>query len=414
MKFRRKLNRKMLSWLPDGMRLDLIRSKARVQHEWPSPSLEIKIARTEEELETAYRLLHDSYVDSGFMTPHPSGMRVLAQHLLPQTTTIVAKWDGKVIGTLSLIRDNPLGLPLERLFDLSARRSGGRRLAEVSSLAVDKSFRGRVSTALFPLFRFVFQYARDCFGTHEFVIAVNPSTVDMYLGLMCFKRLDVQIKSYDFVNGVAAAGLFLNFEEAQKRWVEVFAHRPTRSNFHKYWTEIPNEVRNQLPRRNLSEATDPILTPDLLKDFFLEKAQLKNRLTFFEIQTVLATYPGLHDVFASALKSNLREGIRMDVQMTAEVGDKRVKTQVWNVSKDGLLIVAKPEDIGIAKQTEVVVWLNESKSIQLQCEVCWKTEDGLCGLRILLPSTQWLNMIRTMELPYNVPTRAKATLKRVG
>ncbi len=179
MKSRRKLSRKLLGRLPAKPRLALMRKSAKIQHEWPSRSLEIKIADTEDELSNASRLLHDSYVKSGLMNPEPSGMRVLSQHLLPQTTTIVAKWEGQVIGTLSLIRDNPFGLPIEKIFDVSSRRSNGRRLAEVSSLAIDPRFRGQSSQALFPLFLFVYQYAKFYFGTHEFVISVNPSLVDM-------------------------------------------------------------------------------------------------------------------------------------------------------------------------------------------------------------------------------------------
>ena len=42
----------------------------------PDDRLELKIAETQEELEACFRILHDAYVSSGFMKPHPSGMRV--------------------------------------------------------------------------------------------------------------------------------------------------------------------------------------------------------------------------------------------------------------------------------------------------------------------------------------------------
>jgi hypothetical protein len=67
-------------------------------------------------------LLHDAYVGSGFMKPHPSGMRVTIYHALPTTTTLCAKYDGQVVGTLSLIRESVLGFPLQRIFDLTAIR----------------------------------------------------------------------------------------------------------------------------------------------------------------------------------------------------------------------------------------------------------------------------------------------------
>lgn len=262
------IRRVIFKFTPMAIKLFLMRRFVRINSNWPSDHLEIKIADTTEELESAYKLLHDSYVKSGFMNPDPTGLRVLSQHLLPQTTTIVAKWDNKVIGTLSLIRDNPFGLPLEKIFDVSERRINGRRLAEVSSLAVDPNYRGQINLSLFPLFRFVYQYARDCFGIHEFVIAVNPSMVDLYLGYMCFEKLKAKPKAYDFVNGAPAVGLFLNFQTITHKWKLLFNHRPDNANFYKYWSELLTDSRNQMPIRNYHSSSDPILTPMILENFF--------------------------------------------------------------------------------------------------------------------------------------------------
>lgn len=68
-------------------------------------------------------MLHDAYVDSGFMKPDPSGMRVTIYHALsPTTTTLCAKYDGEVVGTISLIRESALGFPLQQIFDLTSVR----------------------------------------------------------------------------------------------------------------------------------------------------------------------------------------------------------------------------------------------------------------------------------------------------
>lgn len=267
MKSRRKLNRKLLSLLPETLRLELIRRTARVDSQWPSPLLEIKIADADDELESAYRLLHDSYVKAGYMTPDPTGMRVLMQHHVPQTATIVAKWDGRVIGTLSLIRDNPYGLPMEKIFNLDEFRRDGKNIAEVSSLAIDPAYRGQINHALFPLFRFVYQYAWHCFEINEFVIAVNPSMVDLYLAFMCFEKIRAKTQDYEFVEGAPAVGMHLNLDTAPKRWQKAFAHRPVASNFHKYWTEIPSDSRNQLPEPRRYEAPKPMtISPELTEE----------------------------------------------------------------------------------------------------------------------------------------------------
>lgn len=400
---RRKLSRRLLGCMPESMRFEVMRKKVRINPSWPSSSLEIKIAESEQELESAYRLLHNSYVKAGFMSPDPTGMRVLPQHLLPQTTTIVAKWEGKVIGTLSLIRDNPFGLPLEKIFDVSYRRKNGRRLAEVSSLAVDPDYRGHINTALFPLFRFVYQYARDCFGIHEFVIAVNPSMVDLYLGFICFERLKSKAKAYDFVQGAPAVGLYLNFETVVERWRKIFAHRPDSANFHKYWTEVPSDPRNRMPQRQYHSSSDPILTPKLLESFFLRRAQLAHRLTFKDVQLLLEAYPyGPFRQVLMPLQNYLsRKSIRLETQMRAQVGPNSSPAEVLNVSKEGLQLRMKADSLTIGQITQVDVWMNETSLTRLNAEVRWCPDgSSLFGLRIIEATSEWNTMIDTLEGEY--------------
>ena len=116
-KFFHMLVRKLIASLPRGRRFAVYRSFVECNPA-PNERLVLKIAETQEELEACFSLLHDAYVGSGFMKPDPSGMRVTIYHALPTTTTLCAKWDGQVVGTLSLIRESALGFPLQRIFDL--------------------------------------------------------------------------------------------------------------------------------------------------------------------------------------------------------------------------------------------------------------------------------------------------------
>jgi hypothetical protein len=74
-----------------------------------------------------FKLLHDAYVSEGFMKPGPSGLRATIYHALPTTTTLCAKVDGKVVGTLSLIRESVFGFPLQAIFDLTEIGRGAAR-----------------------------------------------------------------------------------------------------------------------------------------------------------------------------------------------------------------------------------------------------------------------------------------------
>jgi hypothetical protein len=132
--------RKLFSMLPQQSRHNVYRSLVDCDPD-PNKRLELKIADTQDELEACFRILHDAYVAAGFMRPDPSGLRVTIYHALPTTTTLCAKWDGQVIGTISMIREGVFGFPLQSVFNLGQVRSKTGKIAEISALAIDPRFR---------------------------------------------------------------------------------------------------------------------------------------------------------------------------------------------------------------------------------------------------------------------------------
>jgi hypothetical protein len=266
-KLLRELARKLVSWLPREQRFTVFRSFVDCDPA-PTGGLVLKIAETQEELEACFGVLHDAYVDSGFMKPDPSGMRVTIYHALPTTTTLCAKYDGKVVGTISLIRESALGFPLQRIFDLTAVREKEGQIAEVSALAIHRKFRRTGGTILFPLMKFMYEYCTTFFDTRHLVIAVNPSHIEMYESLLFFRRLTANVvENYDFVNGAPAIGATLDLKEAPEIFRRHYSSKPPRRNLHAYFTQVslPNI---QFPSRRFFTTNDPVLTPALLDYFF--------------------------------------------------------------------------------------------------------------------------------------------------
>jgi len=245
----------------------------------PTDRLVLKIADTREELEACFTLLHDAYVSSGFMKPDPSGMRVTIYHALPTTTTLCAKYDGEVVGTLSLIRESVLGFPLQRIFDLTALREKKGNIAEVSALAVHRRFRRTGGSILFPLMKFMYEYCTTFFDTRHLVIAVNPSHIEMYESLLFFRRLTQNVvENYDFVNGAPAVGATLDLTTAPEIFRKHYAEKPPKRNLYAFFTEVklPNI---KLPPRRFYTTNDPVLTPDLLNYFFNERTTVFSQLS---------------------------------------------------------------------------------------------------------------------------------------
>lgn len=240
----------------------------------PDARLQLKVADTQEELEACFRILHDAYVASGFMKPAASGLRVTMYHALPTTTTLCAKYDGRVVGTMSMIREGVFGFPLQSVFDLSAVRARQGQIAEISALAVHPDFRKTGGAILFPLMKFMYEYCTAYFDTRHLVIAVNPEKIELYESLLFFDRLQQQVvDQYDFANGAPAVGATLDLPVAKDLFRRVYGRRRERKNLYRYFVELklPNI---HLPKRRYFTTNDPVLTPTILDYFFNQKSQV--------------------------------------------------------------------------------------------------------------------------------------------
>ncbi|MBI4115678.1 MAG: PilZ domain-containing protein [Candidatus Omnitrophica bacterium] len=153
--------------------------------------LECYPAQTLDELKAAYHLVYEEYIRRGYCDPDPSKMHYSAFCVFPDSRTFIMKYQSCMLGTISLIVDSPCGLPMEMVFKelISPLRNEGRRLAEVSLLALDhESFRKKSFsltdfhklTGAFRLFKVLFEYARYIAGVTDLLISVHPKHEDLY------------------------------------------------------------------------------------------------------------------------------------------------------------------------------------------------------------------------------------------
>ncbi|MDT8997958.1 GNAT family N-acetyltransferase [Paucibacter sp. APW11] len=269
--------RRMFSALPQSSRFAFYRWMVDCDPE-PDLRLELKIAETKEELEACFSILHDAYVASGFMEPDPSGMRITIYHALPTTTTLCAKYDGRVVGTISMIREGVFGFPLQSIFDLTAVRAKEGNIAEISALAVHPEFRKTGGAILFPLMKFMREYCSEYFDTRHLVIAVNPEKIELYEALLFFDRLQAHVvDKYDFANGAPAVGATLDLKFAADIFRRCYGGRSLRKNLHKYFFMLRLE-NIKWPKRRYFTTNDPVMTPELLDYFFNKKSPVLERL----------------------------------------------------------------------------------------------------------------------------------------
>ncbi|MFM8314820.1 MAG: N-acyl amino acid synthase FeeM domain-containing protein, partial [Deltaproteobacteria bacterium] len=265
------LIRKAIGLLPRKIRYEVFRNRVSIPSN--NPEIIFKLAQTQSELEQAFQILHDAYVGSGFMKAHPSGMRITPYHALPSTSTLIATRDNKVIATVSIIRDSGLGLPLESIFNIKELKEKGRRVAEISSLAIHHSYRGNNGEVLFPLLKYLYRYCVNFFGVDYMVIAVNPSRSDFYEAVLFFQRITSQIVAkYDFVQGAPALGAYLDLRLFYQTLATYYGNKKESKNFFNFFTgDIPSNF--VYPDRQYYKITDPVMTPEMLNYFFNQKTE---------------------------------------------------------------------------------------------------------------------------------------------
>jgi phosphate starvation-inducible membrane PsiE len=177
--------------------------------------LEVKLAESYEEYSRAFSLLHDAYVAKGLMEKHDSGLRCNIHSFLPHNLVVVVidKEQKEVVGTVSIILDNLLGLPAEKAYPTEVekiRKIKNKKMVEVSALAVDPKYRHQSHIIQFMLNKFLYQFCKINLGVDMLIIVVHPKAELFYHALMGFEPLG-EIIEYDFVKGALARFLYLDF-----------------------------------------------------------------------------------------------------------------------------------------------------------------------------------------------------------
>jgi hypothetical protein len=253
-----------------------------------------KVADTREELDAAYRLVHDVYVKEGYSDRHESGMRVNLRYALPTTATVVGKLGEQVVITLTVIGDSPFGLPMDMIFseELYRLRCRGRYIAEVGALASHPDFRRRQQAVALFADKAIVRYAIRNLGADDMVIAVNPKHEWVYKHLLLFETISRNVKEYHYVNDAPAIAMRLDLNACVERWCRAYAGRPAERNFHEFYVE-ENASQLDLPAKD--EAHD-VWDEELFSYFFRHKAdpRREGHGSLMDLYRILYSLPESH------------------------------------------------------------------------------------------------------------------------
>ena len=174
-------------------------------------ALDFGLATSLEDFDGAFRLLHDRYVWRRYMPPETSGRRVGPHNLLPSTKVIVARAGDQVVGTVTVLEDSCLGLPMDEAFapELGRLRQRGRRLSEVASLAVNPPAGVSGVAIVVRLLRLAIVYATRIARCDWLCSVVRPRHRHFYPKFFPVRRFDGW-RSYRRVNGAEVLGFCID------------------------------------------------------------------------------------------------------------------------------------------------------------------------------------------------------------
>ncbi len=176
----------------------------------PAQKVTYQIANQIELVAASLQLVYTAYRRSGLIRSNISGLRITSFHLHPKTEVLVAIRGGRVLGTTTLIYDNPeLGLPIDRSYgpEINRKRACGLDLAEASCLA-NTMDRAVPLPVLLRLMAFTIQCAARR-GMAELLALVHPHHAEFYTKFLGF-GVFAEVRSCAAVRNHPAAALALD------------------------------------------------------------------------------------------------------------------------------------------------------------------------------------------------------------
>jgi hypothetical protein len=167
-----------------------------------------------QQVESAWRLVYDRYSQMGLINENPFGI-----HAVPgavgEHACVIWGPDGANVGyTMTLFRDNPMGLALDSVYahELDELRGKGRRLLEVGMLADRRESAARGIGALFSMMRWAIHYGLH-HGLTDIVIGVHPRHAQFYARCYGFEQF-AEPTSYPLVRDNPVVPLRLRLRES--------------------------------------------------------------------------------------------------------------------------------------------------------------------------------------------------------
>jgi hypothetical protein len=366
-----------------------------------------RLASSRSDLEAAFSLAHETYVEAGLMKPHSSGLRITPYMLFPQASIIVAVLGEVVVGTVTCLRETPIGLPHFHLIVAPPHDGIRPASAEGSNFAVLPEFRSARSAVTLALACYGTDYAARFQRIDRLVAVVHPRQARFYEGLLKYSRLrEETIEHYNFVEGAPAIVDYIEPLEYPQKLCDAYGMSGDGFELftHFFTDRRPTYV---FPSRRSLKVTDCVWTPESLNYFLHERAELWEELTEDQRRALRQSYwPSEYDhVFGSTATADDHCDRRFDVFALAHVelcADGHVYPAILRtVSSDSITIQfpRRLERIRTGEPLAVTIMTDQGNAVRL----CGDAEVANGGSSAQIRHRKhpiWNEVIRRLEDDY--------------
>jgi hypothetical protein len=236
---------------------------------------QIERALTIPDIHAAYRLIHDEFVDQGFIRALPWSMRIRIYEVLAECATFVAKVEGDVVGVMGVVLDLAgIGLPSDGAFkaEVDLLRSQGKRICSSINMAVRKEYRG--GSLVFELIQACFAQA-VAWQCDNAIMALSPSHVHFFCDVLQFQVFAEQ-RSYSTEVHDPVVLLTADFRTLEESYREVDLLLGEEAFLHDTCFEL-NPFYNKVVLWT-TEATELFRDPSFLRKLLTRTSDFKSSL----------------------------------------------------------------------------------------------------------------------------------------
>lgn len=377
------------------------------------------IATEQWQIEQAFTLLKDSYIEEGYIRETGTSLHATKYHILPTTSILIAYRDHTVVATVSIIKDGLFGIPANAV--TPKHEEGYLKRAEVSGFVIADDYRNQEGQILLPLFKFLSHYCRKHLAIDHLIISVHPNHFSFYEYLLGFDEIVMtQTENYQFANGKPVKCGRLDLHQFPEVIRKHFSENDGMKDLYGYF-KSPAPITFHYPKRIFDHAFDLIWTPEMMTYFFAQQTNIFDQLDANDRETLWNLYVStpFQTVFEEQLprlaprKLVDRNHVRIDVKFKArlhtnaeptdrhdaddqDVADTFADGFIRDASMEGFSMYCPNADITLNTPFRIQIRLEAFSLCELTATPMHKIDNDYYGFKITASSKIWIACITAL------------------